>query len=289
MKKAIKPSLVIAIIVFGLFFIISSFKQASPPPKVAEHPDIDEVPARVYGVIEPAGREVFVSPPMTKRVIEIYADEGALVKVGQPLCVLENSVEQEQVALALAKVSLAQKSLELSADELKRAAKLYKKRVDTEYKYTQAKLENELELKRLKVANHELDVAKARLEQTILRSPIDGVVYKFDVRLGETLSAGDNDRIILGASGLWARLYVESFWKDKVKTGLQCKVTDSETQEYLGTGTVVNRALYMGRRDFRTEDSQERFDTKFQEVIVALQPEKNQIPVGLLVIAEFSQ
>ena len=105
-------------------------------------------------------------------------NEGDAVSRGQRLCDLENSVEQEQVALARAKVALAQKALELSDDEMKRAEKLYKKRVDTEYQYTQAKLQKELELKRLKVAAHELDLSKARLDQTVLRSTIDGRVYK---------------------------------------------------------------------------------------------------------------
>ena len=42
----------------------------------------------------------------------------------------------------------------------------------------------------------------------------------------------------------------------------------------------------MGRRDFRTEDLQERFDTKFQEVILEVSPESDNLPIGLTVIAE---
>jgi hypothetical protein len=42
----------------------------------------------------------------------------------------------------------------------------------------------------------------------------------------------------------------------------------------------------MGRRDFRTEDLQERFDTKFQEVILEVSPLSATLPIGLTVIAE---
>jgi hypothetical protein len=42
----------------------------------------------------------------------------------------------------------------------------------------------------------------------------------------------------------------------------------------------------MGRRNFRTEDSQERFDTKFQEVVLELVSSKEDVPIGLSVIAE---
>jgi hypothetical protein len=45
----------------------------------------------------------------------------------------------------------------------------------------------------------------------------------------------------------------------------------------------------VGRRDFRTEDTQERFDTKFQEVVLLLKKEKDNIPIGLSVVAELSE
>ncbi len=286
MKQYTKAAIAIAVLIIGLVFIINSFKNSSQPPAIAQPPDITAAPARLYGTIEPAGREVYVSPPLTRQVTVLYAQEGDSIKAGQRLCDLENSIEQQEVELAEAKVALSQKALELNLDEVKRTKRLFAKRIDSEYKYTQALIQKETELKRLKVVKHELHVAKARLEQTILRAPIDGVVYKFDVRLGETLQSGDNSRIILGSPELWARLQVESYWKDRVQDGMSFKIYDTETSEFLGTGSVIRRMPYMGRRDFRTEDAQERFDTKFQEVILALTPEKEGIPIGLSIVAE---
>ena len=71
-----------------------------------------------------------------------------------------------------------------------------------------------------------------------------------------------------------------------MKIGSEFKVYDTETNEYIGSGRAVKRSPYMGRRDFRTEDVQERFDTKFQEIILELEYEKKNIPIGLSVIAE---
>jgi hypothetical protein len=46
----------------------------------------------------------------------------------------------------------------------------------------------------------------------------------------------------------------------------------------------------MGRRDFRTEDLQERFDTKFQEVILEVEPVAGEtLPIGITVMAELEQ
>lgn len=286
MKLSFKSIVIVIACIAGLAFILSSLKKSSAPPQVAPPPNLADAPMRLYGMVEPEGREVLVGPTMSKRVIEVFVKEGDAVKAGQRLCTLESNVEQEQVNLAESRMALAQKSLELSNDDLNRTRGLYAKQVDSEYKFTQAQLQNAIELKRLKVAGSELDVTKAKFEETVLRSPIDGVVYKFDVRIGETMQAGDNSKIILGATQLWVRLAVESFWKDRVKEDAVFKVYDSETREYLGPGSVVRRVPYMGRRNYRTEDLQERFDTKFQDVILALKPEKKDIPIGLSVIAE---
>jgi len=147
-------------------------------------------------------------------------------------------------------------------------------------------LQVELEQSNITVALKEAALVRSRIEQLELKSPIDGKVYKCDVRLGETLSAGDNTRIILGSPDLWVRLFVEAYWKDRVTVGAEFTVYNSETDEQIGVGTVIFKAPYMGRRNFRTEDSQERFDTKFQEVVLELISSKEDVPIGLSVIAE---
>ena len=278
---------VIGLIIVGALinFMFTSFVKSSKPPQVAKPPVLPETPARVYGKIEPAGREVYVSPPMTKRVVAIYVKEGDMVKKGQALCSLESEVETAQVNLTLSKIESAKKTLEITQDDFKRKKNLYVQKTDSEFSYTQSRLKSELDANSIAVAEREAQLAKARLEELQLKSPVDGMVYKFDVRLGETLAAGDNTRIILGAQDLWVRLFVESYWLDRVKPGSQYKIYNSETNKQIGSGKVVFALPYVGRRDFRTEDSQERFDTKFQEVVLALDDKQGEAPIGLSVMA----
>ena len=289
MKKY--STLLIATIIIGgaLSFIVYSFITSSPPPKSVQPPPLQESPARVYGTIEPAGREVFVSPPITKEVTQVYVKEGNRVKKGQMLCALDSDIEWSQLRVAETKAETAQRALEISRDDMKRKKNLYSKKIDSEYVYTQSRLKVELELSNLGVALKEAALAKTQLEQLQLKSPIDGIVYKFDVRVGETLAAGDNSRIILGSPDLWVRLYVESFWLDRISLGTRYNIFHSETDEFLGSGEVIYKAPYVGRRDFRTEDVQERFDTKFQEVVLSLKREKDNIPIGLSVVAELTE
>jgi len=289
MKKLLKIGLVLAVVLAGSMFIISSFMKASRPPQAAEPPDISRAPVKVFGVIEPAGREVFVSPALTRRVASIHVAEGDTVIHGQLLAEMENDVESAQIALAEKKIALARKALELEKDDARRSLQLYQKKIDSEYQYVQARLQKELEEERLAVAQDELSLAAARLEQTMLRSPIEGVLYKFDVRLGETLTAGDNSRIILGEKGYWARMWVESFWRDRITPESVYTLFDSETRQKIGIGKFLKKTPYMGRRDFRTEDLQERFDTKFQEVILEVSPVSETLPIGITVMAELAQ
>ena len=290
MKKLFKLGILFAVVLAGSAFIVSSFLKASRPPQAAEPPVISATPVKVFGVIEPAGREVFVGPPLSRRIISVHAVEGDTVVRGQLLAELENSVERAQVALNETKIELARKAIELEEDSMKRSQQLFKKKIDSEYTYTQARLRKELEEKRLAVSSDELSHAQAQLEQTMLRSPIDGMIYKFDVRLGETLQSGDNSRIILGEKGYWARMWVESFWRERISPESIYTLYDSETRKKIGTGKFLKRIPYMGRRDFRTEDLQERFDTKFQEVILEVEPIAGEtLPIGITVMAELVQ
>lgn len=286
MKKLLTSATIILITVIGLTFILYSLMISSAPPKAAEPPVLSESPARVYGAVEPAGREVFVSPPLTKEVVQIFVKEGDAVRRGQILCQLDNDVERAELALAEAKVASAEKTIDITADDMSRKKTLYAQKVDSEFGYTQARLQKELDISNLRVALREVELATTHLKELELTSPIDGRVYKFDVRLGETLAAGDNTRIIVGPRDLWVRFFVESFWMDRITPGSRYKICHSETNEYLGSGQVLYKAPYMGRRDFRTEDVQERFDTKFQEVVLSFTPEKDGIPIGLSVVAE---
>jgi multidrug efflux pump subunit AcrA (membrane-fusion protein) len=286
MKKIITLIFYSAIIIGGSVFIVRSFLRSAPQQQIAVPPNLTTAPARVYGKIEPAGREIFVSSPLTRKVVRIYVKEGDKLKKGQKLLSLENDVEVAELNVATAKVDSFRKALAISQDVLRRRENLFNKNADTEYVYTQAKLKVDLDASSLALAQKEADLAQAQIEQLELRSPIDGILYKFDVRLGETINSGDNSKVILGSEDLWVRLAVEAFWMNRVKVGDRYKVYSTETHELIGSGEVITKAPYLGRRDFRTEDDQERFDTKYMDVILNLKKDTENIPLGLSVVAE---
>jgi len=289
MKNKVKIIGISIIVVLGMIYIVMSIRRSSPEKTPAEAPILPHVPARIYGQIEPEGGNVYVTAPQTRQIIAIHVAEGDTVTAGQKLCTLENSVEKAQVASDSAKVELAKKAWDISRDDFIRNAGLYANSSISEYEYTHSKLKVEFDSLNLIFAQNQVKLSQAKLDQLELKSPIDGVVYKFDVRLGESLLEGDNSFILIGKSDLWIRLYVESFWIGRINIGEKYVVKDSETEEVVGTGTVISKSPYLGGKIFKTNDPYERFDIKYQEVILRFRPEKKNIPIGLSVVAEIQK
>jgi multidrug efflux pump subunit AcrA (membrane-fusion protein) len=225
-------------------------------------------------------------------VTAIWVAEGETVSEGQKLCTLENSVELQELALARARVVSYLKAFDLSRDLRDRASRLLADSATAEIEYTQARLKAELDSTNILVAREEVKRAAALLDQLELRSPIDGIVYRFDVRLGESLSPGEGSEecpIVIGSPDFWVRLYVESFWGERVREGMAYEIHDAETGEHIGRGTVIYRAPYLGRRGFRSEDVNERFDVGYREVVLDLETTKEDLPLGLSVVADLAE
>jgi len=288
MSKTRRTILWVVVIIVVLFILFALFR-SRPTEAVAEPPELEDVPTRVYGRIEPAGGEVYIAPPVTRNVVELVAGEGDTVVKGQVLCVLENGVEQAALRAAEARVEAARRAWELSRDTRERSFPLSSDKRISEYEYNQARLKAEFDSVNLVAARRDVELAAAQLAQLTLRAPAGGIVYKLDVRLGQTLVAGDNKSIILGAPGFWARLYVEAFWTDRVQVGARLKLYDAETHEDFASGTVIRKAPYLGTREIRTEDTRIRLDTEFQEVIVEVEELQHLVPIGLYVLAELEQ
>ncbi|MFO7638994.1 MAG: HlyD family efflux transporter periplasmic adaptor subunit, partial [bacterium] len=258
----------------AVVFIVFALVNSSPRPAAAEPVDAAGTPARVYGRVEPAGGEVFVSPPLTREVVAVRVREGDGVEVGQALCVLENSVESAALAAAEARAAAAERAWALSRDGYERTFGLQAAGGSSDFELTQLRLRQELDSVNLVAARREAGSARARLDQLTLRAPVPGRVYKFDVRLGQSLAAGDNTSIILGAEGRQVRLYVESYWLDRVAVGSRFRLRDAESLEEVGRATVTHRAPYLGTRRIRTEDNRVRLDVEVQEVIASVETDR---------------
>jgi multidrug resistance efflux pump len=154
-----------------------------------------------------------------------------------------------------------------------------------EFEVNQLELQAALQEQEIKTGRAEVRLRQIESEKLTLRSPIAGVIYKMDVRVGEQLNPQDYSRIVIGKSAKQVRLFVETFWLNRVTIGQRFRVREAETMRDVGIGTIITISPYVGTRDFRTEDRLERFDTKYGQAILQLDAQ-TPTRIGMQVVCE---
>jgi membrane fusion protein (multidrug efflux system) len=288
LRRIIITLLLALVVIVGLNYIRVSLRKAAAPPEPSRTPSLADTPVRLYGRVEPLGREVFVGPTQPRRVTRVFVKEGQSVKAGQVLCELESDIERQAVQVAKERVVELERRIDLILDELNRIEDLVASGAVSTLEVSQKKLEVRLLRQQIETARAEVELRNRELDTLKLLATVDGHLYKFDVRVGEQLTPQDYPRIVLGKRQKQIRIYVESFWMDRLHVGDRLMVRDGETLLHLGDGEVIAVSEYVGARDFRTDDALERLDTKYGQAIL-LMKENADIPLGKLVICERAQ
>jgi membrane fusion protein, multidrug efflux system len=123
-----------------------------------------------------SNESVVVRPEIAGRIAEFKFDEGQSVKKGDPLVVLDDSVWRAQVEQAQAALELAQSNYERAVDLLKRKAGTTKARDEASAE--------------LRADQASLELAKARLDKTVLKAPFGGVVGLRKASVGDFIDVG---------------------------------------------------------------------------------------------------
>jgi membrane fusion protein (multidrug efflux system) len=123
-----------------------------------------------------SNESVVIRPEIAGRIAEFRFDEGERVEQGHPLVVLDDSVWS-------AVVEQAQAALELSQANHERAVDLLERKVGT----TKARDEA---FSQMRVDQAELELARARLDKSVITAPFDGVVGLRKVSVGDYVDAG---------------------------------------------------------------------------------------------------
>ncbi len=238
---------------------------------------------------------------------QVIAKEATLRKV-------VNGARHQERSEALSSVSEAQASMENSKSEMQRRQKLFAagvisreemERYTSQYNVDQAKYQAAVEHHALvddhareedqafaeadlKLAQAQLEEAKARYEKTFIRSPIDGTVLRKHHRNGESVSNSSTvpDPILTigDRKVLRVRIDVDETEIAKVRVGEKAYVTADAFGDQKFWGKVVRVGEQLGPKNIRTDQPTERVDTKILETLVELDGAQ-QLPVGLRVDA----
>jgi len=138
------------------------------------------------------------------------------------------------------------------------------------------------------VATAEAQLAEARafLEKTYIRSPLDGVVLRKLRHTGENVSTQFDSPIVTLAddSSLRVRLDVDETDVARLCLGQPAFVTAEAYGNQKFTGHIIRVGRILGRKNVRTDEPSERVDTKILETLMQLDPGQ-QLPLGLRVDA----
>jgi HlyD family secretion protein len=135
-------------------------------------------------------------------------------------------------------------------------------------------------------AQAQLAEARAYLEKTYIRSPLDGVVLRKFRHPGESVSTQFDSPIVTLAddSTLRVRLDVDEADVARLRVGQAAFVTAEAYGTQRFTGHVIRVGRILGKKNVRTDAPSERVDTKILETLVELD-RGQKLPLGLRVDA----
>lgn len=130
----------------------------------ADDPKVGPVVLEIKGYVVPA-RQVTVVPKVAGQVAEMLIDEGARVKAGDVLAKLDSVEYELTLRIARAELRLA----EAGVNKAKESA---------------GKADVEMALAKVEIAKLHVEMAEHRLDGTVVRAPIDGVVLARRAEVG---------------------------------------------------------------------------------------------------------
>ena len=126
-----------------------------------------------------------IRPQITGKITKICVKEGARVKKGQPLFIIDQAPYQAAVRNAEARVTSAKAQLATARQNLEGKEELYKQHVVGNFDLNKARNAKAEAEGALAEAQADLEKARNELSYTIITSPSDGVLSMIEYRLGE--------------------------------------------------------------------------------------------------------
>jgi membrane fusion protein (multidrug efflux system) len=168
--------------------------QAGGAPQVKEYKTLTlepksatlytDFPASIQGQ-----QNIEIRPRVEGYIDKIFVDEGAVVRVGQPLFKISAPEYEQQVRTASASIKSAQADLSAAKLAVNKVKPLVEKGIISKYDLESAQYTYESAVASLAQANAALVNAKTNLGYTTVTSPVNGVVGSIPFRLGSLVGS----------------------------------------------------------------------------------------------------
>lgn len=185
------------------------------------------------GVTAPSA-DVSASFTLPALVEELKVKEGQFVTKGQVLAIQNKSIEEQQLvrlrkeASASAMIDKARTEIEFLSKDVKQLEEALKKGAtskkelnDTQLKLRTAELNLKEALFNKDVAALKVKELESKIDQYILKSPVDGVIENISIEPGEAPKGGEEHIRIVRVKPMWVEVPVPR------KTAIGLKMSDS--------------------------------------------------------------
>ena len=233
---------------------IAAVAKAEETPEVAENGESSEGTVSATGeLVAPVTSEVAVRMP--GRVGKVFADEGERVRRGQPLLTLETQYLSLELKRADAEVARAKASAADAERDFKRKEELIAKGSVARAAYDRSQSTYDAAQAGVAAAEAARDLARQRLADAVLHSPITGVVAERRADAGERLGDSSVAYVIVQTSPLKLRFQLPERYLARVKRGqaVRATVDPYPGQTFTGKVTVIGGVVDPSTRTVAVE------------------------------------
>jgi membrane fusion protein, multidrug efflux system len=197
MKHRILPFIFLALVVAGTAYYIyqsptSATAQTSPTVTVKT---IERQKVRIWSEFSGRLQAVDIAeirPQVSGRITEVHFEDGALVKAGDVIFVIDPRPYEAAVARAEARVATANANTEYAKLEMDRAANMIKTQAVAQRIFDERFNANEVAVAAIKSAEADLKQAQVDLEHAYVQAPISGRAGRVELTVGNLVQPGVN-------------------------------------------------------------------------------------------------
>jgi membrane fusion protein (multidrug efflux system) len=194
---------------------------------------------RCSGIIK-AWQQAIILSEVAGRVKSISAKVGDLLQPDAPILKIDDEMHKYTVEQAEANVLKLEANRTTSRRELKRQKSLFKNKVIADYEFDLAKAKEKADLAMLNSAKASLKIARRDLRETLITSPIEGILAERFVDTGTNVTPGTRVATVVETNQVKIKVGISEKEIGEIKEGQEVSI---ETDAYPGqkyTGSVYS-------------------------------------------------
>ena len=199
-----------------------------------------------------------IRPQVSGKITKICVKEGARVKKGQPLFIIDQVPYQAAVRNAEAKVVSARAQLATAQQNLEGKEELYRQHVVGEFDLNKARNAKAEAEGALAEALAGLETARNELSYTVVTSPSDGVLSMIEYRVGELVEPSMSEKTIHNLTNIYKcrvgdlpsvlpEVSLITYWGEELDLKGHVDAISGDVDE--STGSLVLRASFENSED----------------------------------------